>query len=258
MFPPHKLKELKPMTTELVKTEDFKLAIAEMDIATLTQSIADIAGPSGIDPRMMPKVHVPAGVVPQGQKPKWAVPDGESVDTIEGVLIHIRYPRALFEKPYKPGVADPPQCASEDSITGVGIPGGLCNGDAEKGIPKCEYNEWGTRKIFDPTSDSNAKACGEQRMLYVLRSGSVLPLTIQVSPGSLKPYTQFSLSMIDHGGIKFGYLVEFGLVVEGGYSQITFARKGKLSDDQREAVKVYAKEIVPFLDTASIRHEVAS
>ena len=240
------------MTTELVKAEDFNLAIQQMDTADLARTIGDVAGPSGIDPRMMPKIHAPAG-----GGTTWAMPDGTSEDVIKGVLIHIRYPRALFDKPYKPGNTDPPRCASDDSVTGVGDPGGLCNGDATKGIPKCEFNEWGTRKQFDPSNDSNAKACGEQRMLYVLRSGSILPLSIQVSPGSLKQFTQFALTMLDHGGVKFGYLLEFGLAVDGGYSQVTFNRKAKLSDDQQASVKAYADEIVPFLDSTTIRHDTA-
>ena len=242
------------MTTEIATKENgFNLVAASMDTGELAQSIADIAGPEGLDPRMLPMIHAPAAGGDQ-----WRMPDGDYAKTVEGVLIHWRTTRALFKKPYSPNDTDPPACASDDGVNGIGDPGGLCNGDAKKGIPKCKFNEYETRKQFDPKTESNAKACAERRMLYVVRSGSLLPLTIQVSPGSLTPFTKFALSMLDYGGAKFSHIVEFGLQTSGGYAEITFNRKAKLSDDEKAKVKAYADALTPYLDATPIRHEVAS
>ena len=234
------------MTTEIATKENgFNLVAASMDTGELAQSIADIAGPEGLDPRMLPMIHAPAAGGDQ-----WRMPDGDYAKTVEGVLIHWRTPRALFKTVYKPGNTDHPDCASDDSITGVGDPGGTC--------ANCEFNKWASRKQFDPTTESNAKACAERRMLYVVRSGFLLPLTIQVSPGSITPFTRFALTMLDYGGAKFGHILEFGLERSGDYSQITFNRKAKLSDDEKAKVKAYADALTPYLDATPIRHDTDS
>jgi len=230
-------------TTDIVKAESFELAINNFD-GEISEMMTDIAGPSGIDPRMLPTVHAPAG-----GGVNWQLPDKTAVQVIEGVIIHWRDPRRRFDKPYGGG-NEPPACFSEDGITGKGNPGGLCNGDASRGIPKCRFNEFGTHP--DPKRP-RAKGCEEQKLVYVIRSGFLLPLTVQVASGSLKSFTQYGMMMLDFGGAKYRHITKIGLKEEKSsegvaFSEVTFERGDPVGDDDAAKIREYAKELIPFLD----------
>ena len=217
----------------------FELVAASMSLDEISTSIQDIAGPAGIDPRMLPTV-----TVPPGGGINWELPDGEPARVIEGVLLHWKTSRVRYEKPYGSGGEEPPDCYSNDGIKGFGNPGGDCF--------KCPFAAWGSHP--DPDRPS-AKGCSEYRILYVLRSGFLLPLTIKIPGSSLAAFTRFALTMLDYGGAKFGHVVRIGLDKEKSksgftYSQVTFERGDELPVKEKEAVRSYADQLVPFLDRA--------
>jgi len=67
--------------------------------------------------------------LPLGGITNWQIPtlDGEeSLQYIEGIIVHHSSPRAYWEKSLDEGEASaPPDCSSEDSQWGVGTPGGI-------------------------------------------------------------------------------------------------------------------------------------
>lgn len=70
-----------------------------------------------------------------------------------------------------------PLCTSMDGKQGYGEPGGLC--------VSCALNRFGSGE------DGKAKACKNQRYLYLLQDGEMIPLELHLPPTSLKAFSRF-------------------------------------------------------------------
>ena len=77
----------------------------------------------------------------------------------------------------------PPDCASQDGVTGVGEPGGAC--------ASCPLSIWGS-------SLTRAAACKEFRFIYLLREGEELPIVVRIPPTSLKQFRDYYRGLLQH------------------------------------------------------------
>ena len=220
------------MTTQALELQNNELDLAITHVDDIGTEIAEIAGPDGLSPAMIPTITVPR------EHDEWAMPDGTITETIGGVILNWDVSRAYYAKTYSPGNDDPPDCSSRDGIEGVGTPGGAC--------ATCKLNEWGSSKISD-----GAKACSERRLVYILEPHALMPMIVQVPPGSLKAFTTYALQMINVGGAKYGHVTNFTIDRASGYSQIKFARGETLNPTQTAAVKEYASNLLGFLSAKS-------
>jgi len=140
--------------------------------------------------------------VPLAGSEFWQMPDGTPVKSFRAVILGFRDFRKWYKDRYQPGQdARPPDCVSEDLITGVGDPGGQC--------AVCPHNQWGT--AIGPDGDlTRGKACGQYRTLFLSLPGHLLPVRLIAPPTSLKSIRRYFLA-----GLKAPYyaaITEFGLV----------------------------------------------
>ena len=178
--------------------------------------------------------------VPAGGGIAWTVPtlDGEeSVQEIVGVCVGIQNCRAYWAGDFAGG-GDPPDCVSEDNVTGVGDPGGNCK--------LCPMSQFG--------SDSRGKgqACKQIKRLFVMRPNSMLPLVVNLPPTSIKTATRYQLRLANTG-LKYQHAVTRITLAktknsEGiAYSTAVFALAGRLDPDQAKAMEDYAAAMGPLL-----------
>lgn len=234
---------------ELVKFgEESSFAVLRMDPTELTELIEDnIGGGESITARDLDRVKVPAG-----GGTTWEVPsiEGEiSTKEIKGVIVHRATRRAYW--PSKDLSDDPPDCASDDGITGVGDPGGPCG--------ECPFNE------FQSAADGISKACKETRQLFILLEDSLIPIVVTVPPGSLANVKAYFLRLL-RGQLKSTDVVT-SLKLEKAksrgnidYARVVLTAENRLEPDAAVAVRQYAKALEPaFQQAARIeRNEVES
>lgn len=125
----------------------------------------------------LPRVKIPGGGALQFEIP---TDDPENPDysrTLEGVILYSHASNAYWLEGSEYDDNTPPACQSMDGKLGHGDPGGLC--------ASCGYNQFGTGP------KGSGKACKNMRILYLLCSGSYMPLQISLPPTSLKSFNQF-------------------------------------------------------------------
>ena len=113
-------------------------------------------------------------VNPSGKSLKWEIPDideeVEATSEIIGVIIHSHNSRRYYEKAYD-GSDNPPDCFSPDGVHGYGVMADKCGGLCVK----CPFDVFGSGK-------NNSKLCTENKRVYVLREGEMLPTVVTLTP----------------------------------------------------------------------------
>ena len=101
---------------------------------------------------------------------------------LSGIVLDYATPRAYWDTP-DPVEGTPPVCMSQNSIISH-------NG---KACAHCPYNDFGSK-----AGDSNAKACKESVLLFLLRPNSIIPLLVRVPVTSKqgKPYALFNFQTV--------------------------------------------------------------
>jgi hypothetical protein len=116
----------------------------------------------------------------------WKIPTLEGSTTaqaIEGVVVLTRDTRAYY--PSKELKNQPPDCSSNDGITGTAKAGVNLGGECAK----CPMAQW------ESAPDSGAQACKQSKQLFMVRGTSMLPELVTLPPTSLKPAKQFFLKL---------------------------------------------------------------
>jgi len=174
---------------------------------------------------------------PTGGNIFWSIPTLEGkakpVDVIEGIILMHRDIRLYWKEDYT-GAKTPPDCFSDDTITGHGDPGGVCE--------LCPFNEFGsTRK------GTKAKACKQMKLLFLMKPGNSLPIIVPVPPTSLKPVKEFMLQLAMEG-FKYRHVVlSIGLESaknEGGieYGRIVPVKLASLPDEACAQIDAYVRQ----------------
>ena len=206
------------------KTETF-LALQPSGLELLRENLKGLK----LDPWDMDRAGFPTG-----GGTAWQVPDLEegtkSVKSLEGIILHWHPWRGFyFTRLDEPGAeSGPPDCQSNDGITGHGDPGGDCE--------TCEYNQWGSGK-------NGGKACSEYRPLYLLQPDAYLPLVVRLPVQSLKPFNQYLTRLASKGIRPSEVVTSFGLEQtkqRGGgltYSKAVPSLVRHLTEEEKEAVR---------------------
>ena len=106
---------------------------------------------------------------------------------LEGIILYSHNANAYWIAGKGEDDNAPPDCQSTDGKIGYGHPGGLC--------ADCPYNRFGS----DTKGTGKGKACKNQRIIYLLRSGEVMPIQLSLSPTSLRPYSDFVKQRLSPG-----------------------------------------------------------
>ncbi len=227
-------------TKELVKVgEDSAFALLRMEASDVQELIEENLGGDSLTPRDLDRVKVPSG-----GGSMWEVPtvDGiEGMKTIEGVIVHRATRRAYWPKKYD-GSGEQPTCYSDNGLVGVGDPGGACSA--------CPYNE------FESGHDGISKACKEVRQLFVLTADSLIPIVVNVPPGSLANVKAYFLRLLRSQLTSTDVVTKIGLEKAESktgisFSRVTLTAGSRLEPDAAARLKAYAALLEPAFRAAA-------
>jgi len=187
--------------------------------------------------------------VPAGGGTTWEIPsidgDPESAKSIDGVIVYIARRRAYWASTNLTG--EPPQCASNDCITGIGNPGGACE--------KCPFNQFGSATKGDG-SMGRGKACKESKLIFLLRANQTLPDIVIVPPGSLRVIKSYQLKIgVPYWSIVTRLSLERVQNKDGiAYAQIKPSRIGMLDEAAARQVLEFARGLQAVFEAAQVEH----
>ena len=157
---------------------------------------------------------------------------------VVGVIIHSHKVNAYWQEGFGVGENSPPDCRSDDGITGL-------RQDSFELVAcdTCPLNQFG--------SDGKGKACRNGRMLYIMRDGDVLPLTMKLPPSALSACDKYRTKVALSRRLMHAVLTRITLRTEKGkgkggadYSVPVFEAVAQLPPAEAERVRQYADSFV--------------
>jgi hypothetical protein len=135
----------------------------------------------------------PQKIIINKESQNFTLPTGETVREIKGVILYSKKTRAYYA-PDQDDDDKVPKCASQDCINGK-EPDVIENGIVTKaGKTKpcagCQYDQWGTA-VDEKGQPAAGKACKECRKAYLMLPGYEFPITLTVSPSSLRVWDEY-------------------------------------------------------------------
>lgn len=215
--------------TEITREGSFA-ALANMDM--LNEAMADDC--QGLE-FSFDRVKLPAGGGTAFEIPSAESDESEMSKDITGVIVYNHPAYAYYHDKYTGG-NNPPDCGSFDGVTGIGTPGGSCQ--------YCPYNKFGS-------GEGQSKMCKNKRMLYILRSGELFPITLSLPTGSLKSFTNYVKSQLSRGR-KLNQVVTKITLKKAtnasgiAFSQAVFAFERMLDVQERTAVAVVTESVKAY------------
>jgi len=225
------------MSKELVKVDvaAYNLAIADDDMSL--QEVLEENFDGDFSLFDLPQVKVPSGGGRQ-----WSIVENEEekdIDSFEGIIIGSQLNRSYYATDFgEGGEVTPPDCSSSDSITGHGSPGGDCK--------TCELAQFGSAKA------GGGQACKQRQSLYILRSGDVLPIILNVPPTSIKAIKKYMISLVSKRKKRTSVITRFTLdktknKANIAYSVVKCQAVGDLPKEVAAQYEAHAKSFQGFL-----------
>lgn len=116
---------------------------------------------------------------PSGGSTVFSVPGlagDEAAKELTGIILDYTTPRAYWDTP-DPVEGTPSTCLSQNSI--ISQDGKAC--------ARCPYNDFGSKD-----GESNAKACKESVLIFLLRPNNIIPLLVRVPVTSKPRFLKYS------------------------------------------------------------------
>lgn len=179
------------------------------------------------------RVKIPSGGQLQFEIPSDNPDNPDYARYLEGIIVYSHNANAYWPTGEDYDDNTPPSCQSMDGKLGYGCPGGIC--------ADCPYNRYGS----DTKGTGKGKACKNQRILYLLRSGDAMPIQLTLSPTSIRPYSDFinAAFLSRRRGVCSG-LVRIGLKKRNNgkddYSVATFQKLYDFTGEELAQVRGYA------------------
>jgi len=230
------------MTKSLATME--KYAVMQNGVERVNDIIKENLGIDKMTLSDLEKIKVPAGGGLSFEVP--TLEGEDSVKNFEGVIIAWKVVRSYFDKPFD-GSKEPPLCASDGGEMGYGCP----NGEAEPGwyeCASCPLNQW------DSGKDGVGKACGEKRLLFVVRPEDMLPVVVVAPATSIKNNRQFFMKLAGRAIPYYGVSTQFGLEKAEStngikYSKITFGVANRLSEEEIKKFESMSAMFKPYIES---------
>lgn len=247
-------------TTDIVLHTGRELAVAAdfasnypaiAPTAETMELMAEIMGDETLDQRNLPVIKCPPG---DSDQFTYTVA-GRAISTkrIKGILVHYVAQRAFWTDPNPSFV--PPACASRDNkradVGGMYGPGGEREAENPTGLcADCPMSK--------PRTDlkgGQMSACKEQRRLFVVLKGLLLPVIIAAPPSSIGGLKDFLVSMAMAQQGWWAIPLEFGLEkatngTNQSFNKITIAADeeatplGKNEEEAALAYRAYIRELI--------------
>lgn len=184
----------------------------------------------------------------------YVTPLGGSLDEIRGVVVYKQKIRAFYEKGNKI-----PLCGSMDCVQGKERDTGemrLCS--------NCPNNEWGTA-VDDSGRAGRGKACKEQRRVFIMAPGAIVPLVISFPPTSLAAFDDYFSARLAAGVVDVAAETVFRLIpnkLDNNYTvavgQFKLGAKVPAQDMLRLAkVRTQIKAIADSMEVSAEDYEAA-
>lgn len=206
-----------------VSTDDHDLMLSAEEMAEETDGLSMV----------YPRVKIPSGGMTQFEIPN---PDDPSKPNyspeLNGVIV-FHHPANGY---WLEGDVNP-VCSSVDGKTGVGDPGGNCS--------TCPLNQFGSGE------GGVGKACKNSHVLYLLQSGSTLPIRLNLPPTAIRPFSNFvSLAFLSQGKRTSSAVIKITLVKQQSknnqsitYSAPVFTVAERFTAEMERAVLSVVKNI---------------
>jgi len=181
------------MGTEIEVFEESRFPALMGAAGELAEIIAENLGPDGLQPQDLTRISIPTGGATSWQVE--TLTGIEDYKSIEGVVIAWGTTRKYWAL----GLDDaaettPPDCASADGSIGSGQFGAGSSLHPSGDCITCPMNQWGSGS--DEPGDKGPKACAEGKLLFILREGDIIPVTITCPPTSIKPLRTYMTELV--------------------------------------------------------------
>lgn len=260
-------------TQALAVREPSSYAIMQNDPAELREALVVNSGGQRISPFDLDVVKLPSGGMTA-----WTIPDiieGEVISkTIEGIVILQRSIRSWWRESLdEKGGGSPPDCSSQDGVTGYGLP--LGHPDLEPmsydadGQPTVSYEAYKAQfncdacplAQFGSAAKGGGQACKQNRLLFVLTPESSLPIVVKVPPSSLRAVQSFMLKLSGKSIPMYGAVISLALKkVQNGsgidYAEIVPTLVSALSPEETARMKAVHESFKPLLMGAEFEADV--
>ena len=186
---------------------------------------------------------------PSGGSTVFEVPGlagNEAAMELTGIVLDYTTPRAYWDTP-DPVEGTPPVCMSQDSI--ISHDGKAC--------AHCPYNDFGSKD-----GESNAKACKESVLLFLLRPNSIIPLLVRVpvtsKPRFLKYSTRLLSTLTPISSVVTKITLEKATSKQGKpYALFNFQTVGTLSPEEAAQARTFGQQFMEIVNAAQLVPELA-
>lgn len=186
---------------------------------------------------------------PSGGSTVFAVPGlagDEAEKELTGIILSYTTPRAYWDTP-DPVEGTPPVCMSRNSI--ISHDGKAC--------ARCPYNDFGSKD-----GDSNAKACKESVLIFLLRPNNIIPLLVRVpvtsKPRFLKYATRLLSSLTPINSVVTKITLEKATSKAGKpYALYNFEAVSTLSAEEALRAKEFGRQFMEYVETSDLEPEFA-
>ena len=186
---------------------------------------------------------------PSGGSTVFSVP-GLSGDEAEkelyGIILDYTTPRAYWDSP-DPVEGTPPACLSKNSIIS----------EDGKACAHCPFNDYGSKD-----GESNAKACKESALLFLLRPNNILPLLVRVPVTSKGRFLKYATRLLSTLTPLSSVVTKISLekaTSKGGkpFALFNFEAVSQLSEEEAARAKAFGQQFMDIVNTAEMVPELA-
>ena len=186
---------------------------------------------------------------PSGGSTVFSVPGlagDEAAKELTGIILDYTTPRAYWDTP-DPVEGTPPTCLSQNSI--ISQDGKAC--------ARCPYNDFGSKD-----GESNAKACKESVLIFLLRPNNIIPLLVRVpvtsKPRFLKYSTRLLSSLTPISSVVTKITLE-KVTSKGGkpYALFNFEAVATLSSEEAMQAKKFGQQFLAYVEAANLEPKFA-
>ena len=186
---------------------------------------------------------------PSGGSTVFEVPGlsgSEAAKELTGIVLDYTTPRAYWDTP-DPVEGTPPVCLSQNSI--ISHDGKSC--------ALCPYNAFGSKD-----GESNAKACKESVLLFLLRPNSIIPLLVRVpvtsKPRFLKYSTRLLSTLTPISSVVTKITLEKATSKQGKpFALFNFEAVGMLTQEEAEKAKTFGQQFMEIVNAAQLVPDLA-
>ena len=232
----------------VTSTPDTSLAPVDSTYLALTNNALDIiranlkSQPLSLD--LFDIVKSPSGGATVFEVP--GLSGNEAEKELVGIVLDYTTPRAYWDTP-DPVEGTPPVCLSQNSIIS----------EDGKACAHCPFNTFGSKD-----GDSNAKACKESVLLFLLRPTSIIPLLVRVpvtsKPRFLKYSTRLLSALTPISSVVTKITLEKATSKQGKpYALFNFEAGGTLSPEEAASAKAFGQQFMEIVNAAQLVPELA-